>query len=116
MGKIGTWSYWFKTEDGKDVINSTNKLDIPIGYEYVVLFKVHKPNGDIDEELSLNNKLICKHKNINKLSPCDKFHTSMKTFEKIYELLNVKYPKNKYKVILNKKIKLNPDLKNCKIN
>lgn len=115
MGKIGTWSYWFKTKDGEDVVNTTNKLDIPKNCQYILLFKHHKPDGNIDEEMSIDGKIILKHKNINKIDGCAKFHLSMETFEKIYETLDVKYPEAKYKKILNKKLKQNPAMKGCKI-
>jgi hypothetical protein len=77
--------------------------------------KHHKPDGNIDEEMSVEGKIILKHKNINKIDGCAKFHLSMETFEKIYETLGVKYPEAKYKKILNKKLKKNPAMKGCKI-
>ena len=114
MEKMGNWSYWF-TKDGKEIINSTNKVDVPKGIKYVKLFKVHKPDGNIDDELSIDDEIFWVKSNINKLTPCDKFDATVEELRKIYKALNVKYPEKDYKKILKKKIKGTPNLKRCRI-
>jgi hypothetical protein len=115
MGKVDTWSYWFKSKDGHDIINTTNKLDIPEGFQHVKLFKIHKSDGSINDVIYMNDKIVWTKKSINTLNPCDKFYASVDELKEIYKLLGVKYPAKDYNKILNQKQKQDPKLKKCKI-
>ena len=115
MGKIGTWSYWFKSPDGFDITSCKNKKDIPKGYKYIVSMEVYKPDGNTDDEIMVDKKVVWIKKNTNKLTKCEILNMAQEVQEKLHECLNVNYPKNAYKAIFKKKIKEMPDLKGCKI-
>jgi len=114
MGKVGTWTYWFKALDGVDISYTRNKNDIPKGYKYVQHFIVHKPDGNHDDEIIDNGKVVWVQHNTNKLSRCDNMNLAVEIQKKLHELLDVKYPDSAYTKVFKKIIK-KENLKDCKL-
>jgi hypothetical protein len=110
-GKVGTWTYWFKSPDGFDITFANNKKDIPKGYPYVQHFFVEWANGK-DQELIVNGKVVWIKKNTHKLTQCEKLNLGYEVQREIHRLLDVSYPEKDYKKVFKKKaLKIKP----CKI-
>jgi len=120
MGKVGTWMYWFKApDDGRFITYCNNKKDIPSGYDYVQDFHVHKPDGDIDEELIFKGEVVKTYKNVNKQSICDKYNSATIIQRDVHKILSIPFQEKLQKQtmtrLLKKYIKKKPELKGCKI-
>jgi hypothetical protein len=108
-GKIGYWTYWFKSENGFDIDFVKNKKDLPKGYKFVKSFRSEYMKDGKDcadaEILDENNKVLWFRRNIHDLSECERMNLTHEVQYNIHKLLNVLYPEKAYRKLMEKKIK-----------